>query len=539
DIWATDGKPWTIGTSDETFQTAKRAVDACCAADCETFLKIAFDHHFEWFNDAAWSRAYNNFRQFAIFARDTGCTGIALDIEYVGEQYSFTWEGYDYDGYTRKELVSKIRERMTRVMSVMYDEFPTMVFLTFPEQGLSLGAHIHACWIEEAARRGAPGGIHYCTESTYRNPNINYMFAYPWAHNVVIQRILSDRAREYWLKKCTIASGVWPFGSDQFTDLRGPGMTLAEFKQAFAGSLMTSPRYNWLYGSRCIEQLIGRGLDEYTGDEDIEAHLRVFADKEVVIDPKYIALAEELRTNGLRDFAPDLGLMVAPQIVGPDDVPRVQLAKAGAYDEGQIDGLWDAALAYYRGEDVDLRERFGTQTHWMLCGPFPNPGMDFEGHNAVYPPEEGIDLAGVYDGLGGKARWLEHQQDGPLASVDLTKVFEPTERVCAYALCYVESPREMDVQVRLGTNDSGKLWLDGELVYDYPYEGGAVLDRDVVAVRLKKGTTQVLLKVCNGALNWGFVFRITDAAGNPVEGLGYSVRAPGTARSEEAGDGFF
>ena len=115
DIWARDGKPWTIGASDETFQKAVQANAVCRRIGSETFLKIAFDNCFEWFNDLAWGQAYHNFRQFAIFARETGCTGMALDIEYVGEQYDFEWEGYTYDGYTRADLVAKIRERMLGV----------------------------------------------------------------------------------------------------------------------------------------------------------------------------------------------------------------------------------------------------------------------------------------------------------------------------------------------------------------------------------------------------------------------------------------
>ena len=68
-IWAMDGKPWTIGASDETFQKARQANELCRRIGSETFLKIAFDHYFEWFNDLAWQQAYHNFRQFAIFAR--------------------------------------------------------------------------------------------------------------------------------------------------------------------------------------------------------------------------------------------------------------------------------------------------------------------------------------------------------------------------------------------------------------------------------------------------------------------------------------
>ena len=521
DIWARDGKPWTIGESDENFQKAKRANEICRRIGSETFLKIAFDHPFEWFNDTAWQQIYHNFRQFAIFARDTGCTGIALDIEYVGEQYDFDWEGYTYDGYTRQDLVGKIRERMTNVIRVLYDEFPNMVFLTFPEEGLSLGTVIHAAWIEEAARRNAPGGVHYCTEYTYRNPNIRYMFAHAWACTDLFNKILTRRGRRYWSQKCSIAAGVWPFGFN-YQNVYDPGMPYEEFRQGFVASLMLSPRYNWIYSHNCRELLVGRDIDKYTGEADIEAYLRVIADKEVVTIPKYVELAKELRRMKLRDYSEDLGLVPFVSFAGPRDVPLVRLTPVTMCDPGELEKGWDIALKYFTGADVNLRDYFGTQTHWMVIGPFEN-GEGFAGHHAIYPPEQSIDLNGVYDGLNGKVRWVEHRQEGRHASVDFTKAFEPTEHVCAYALCYVTSPEQREVQIRLGTNDSGKLWLGDKLVFDYPYEGTAFLDREIIPVTLPAGTTPVLLKICNGELNWGFVFRITDEEGRPIKELRYTV----------------
>ena len=538
DIWARDGKPWTIGESDETFQKARQANEVCRRIGSETFLKVSFDHEFEWFNDLMWQQAYHNFRQFAIFARETGCTGMALDIEYVGEQYDFEWEGYDYDGYTRADLVEKVRERMTKVMQILYDEFPDMVFLTFPEQGLCLGQVIHVAWIEEAARRNAPGGLHYCTEYTYRNPNIHYMFGHAWACNALFHRLLSDRAKAYWTEKCSIAAGVWPFGFN-YQSVYEPGMSLEELRQAIAASVMMSPRYNWIYSHNCREQLIGRDLDKYDGDADLEAYLRVIREKAVVTTPKYVALAQELRRMHLRDYSADLDLVPVVSFAGPRDVPSVRLTPAAFCNPDELEATWAIALDYYHGREADLRSRFATQTHWMIVGPFEN-GEGFSGHHAVYGPEMGTvpsersetglppfpDLGAQYDGLGGKVRWREHRQSGPHASVDFTKVYEPTEHVCAYAFCYVTSPKEQEVQIRLGTNDSGKLWVGGKPIFDYPYEGTAFLDREIIPITLPKGTTPILLKICNGELNWGFVFRITDAQGRPIRDLQFTVARP-------------
>ena len=355
DIWARDGKPWTIGESDETFQQAKRANEVCRRIGSETFLKIAFDHHFEWFNDLAWQEAYHNFQQFAIFARETGCTGMALDIEYVDQQYDFDWEGYDYSRCTREELVAKVRERMTHVLEVLYDEFPDMIFITFPEQGLCLGAHIHACWIEEAARRNAPGGIHYCTERTYRAPNIRYMFGHAWADLEVFQRLLSKRARRYWTEHCTIAAGVWPFGFDH-QSVYEPGVSLDAFRQGYAASLMMSPRYNWIYSHNCREQLIGRELDKHTGEPSLQGYLDVIAKREIVTTPKYVELARELRSMHLRDYSEDIALQPKVTFEGPADLPEIRLHPTAWSPPAELEAGWELGMRYLQGEPINPYE---------------------------------------------------------------------------------------------------------------------------------------------------------------------------------------
>jgi len=247
DVWATDGEPWTIGASDKTFQKTKQATAVARRLGSEVFLKVAFDHPFEWFNDTAWSQIENNFRQFAIFARDSGCDGIAIDIEYIGEQYDYGWSGYDYKGYSRADLFKKVQRRMTGVGRVLYQEFPDMVLLTFPESGLSLGTAIQVAWIEEAARRRAPGGVHYCTESTYRNPNVRYMLGQAGLCNEQFHRLLTPRAWKYWQERCSIVAGVWPLGFD-YQNTHNPGLSPEEFRQGLAASLMVSPVRLVAYG---------------------------------------------------------------------------------------------------------------------------------------------------------------------------------------------------------------------------------------------------------------------------------------------------
>ncbi len=517
DIWGVDKKPWTIGASDETFQQAKQANDLCKSIGSETFLKIAFDHFFEWFNDTAWGRIKDNFRQFAIFARDSGCTGIALDIEYCGDQYRFNWPGYAYDTYTREDLVQKVRERMTGIIRILYDEFPGMVLLTFPEQEFNLGMVIHLAWVEEAAARQAPGGVHYCTEYTYRNPNIRYMLGHAWACNSLFQRMLSPRAKKYWVKHCSIAPGIWPFGFN-YQSVQEPGMPLEEFRQGYAASLMSGRRYNWIYSHNCYEQLAGRKLDLYAGPANLKDYLEVIIRREVVTSPPYITVAKDLRCMKSGDYSGALGLVPVPRFFEPGSVPDFGLIPVSSLEPELVDNGWEVAMQYFQGKPVNLQKLYTAQTRWRVVGPFPSDGA-FRGHATVYPPEQTIEPAAEYDTVNGKSRWVEYAAANDSMFVDFKKVFTPAEEVCAYALCYVASDAERPAQLRVGTNDAGKVWLGGTLVYDYPVEGTAYLDRDIIPVIIPKGVTPLLVKVTNNKLNWGFVLRITDEKGKTLPNL--------------------
>jgi len=186
---------------------------------------------------------------------------------------------------------------------------------------------------------------------------------------------------------------------------------------------------------------------------------------------------------------------------------------------------WRLALDFFHGREVNFRKHYQTVTDWLVLGPFASDSK-LSAHDTVFTPEQSLNLRAEYDGIPGKIRWQESHQGGATASFDFKKIFQPTEHVCAYALCFITSPIEQAAQLRLASNDAGKAWLGGKPVYDYPHEGTVYLDRDIVSVRLSKGTTPVLLKITNNLGNWGFVFRVTDVQGRPLTNLKFSL-SPG------------
>ncbi len=530
DVWALDGDPTTIGAADGTFQKVREANEVSAKLGMVNFLKVAFAKPFDWFDDAAWPDINNHFQKFAIFARDTGCKGVALDIEYIGQQYAFDWIGYDYKNYTRADLIQKIRERATGIMKVMYDEFPNMEFLVLPEGGFTLGAHIQSAWIEEAARRDAPGGVHFCMENTYFAPNLGRVLAYGGAVNRLFRGQLSTKALDYWQARCTLAAGVWPMGYD-IQPNHDTSQTRQELRENWAGSLMISRRYNWIYVDRFGEQLLGRGLDTYTGKTDFTMCTEVLRKKEIVTNAPLITLAQQVRALTPIDFTKDTGVSGVVRFMFPQGLPSLELTTSPISDE-EITRSWRVGLDYYSGIERNLADELNPVRAWQIIGPFASAD-GLKGHDTVFPPEQEIDLTAEYDGRNGKTvKWEPYWVVPGGLGIDFKGLYTPGEQVTAYALTYVYSPVEQTVQLRFGSNDSGKVWVGGKLVVDFNKESWCILDRDIVTVTLPKGETSVLCKATTGVGAWALTLRFTDEKGHFLSDLNYSETLDPTGSPE-------
>ncbi len=163
----------------------------------------------------------------------------------------------------------------------------------------------------------------------------------------------------------------------------------------------------------------------------------------------------------------------------------------------------------------------GLVTNWWLIGPFDN--TDTAGHARVYPPENEIKLDAVHAGKAGKVRWQRFEGPEWKGYVDLAAAMKPKDWVCAYALTYVDSPSTRRVQLRLGSNDSVVVFLNGKRVHDHKVARVARVDEDIVPVELWKGRNALLLKIGQTGRDWGFYLRITSTTGDRLDDLRFSL----------------
>lgn len=160
---------------------------------------------------------------------------------------------------------------------------------------------------------------------------------------------------------------------------------------------------------------------------------------------------------------------------------------------------------------------FLPQDAWRIVGPFTNP--DGAGCEARYPPERELDFLKQYDGAGGTVKWFKPKLEQASGFVDLASVLKPNEWTVAYALTRLRSPVARNVQLRIGSDDEVKVWLNGDVVLSHNVPRYAAVDQDIVYATLKSGTNEILVKVCNHTGSWGFYLRVMDATGRSLDDL--------------------
>ena len=105
---------------------------------------------------------------------------------------------------------------------------------------------------------------------------------------------------------------------------------------------------------------------------------------------------------------------------------------------------------------------------------------------------------------------------------DLNEVVgSQTNDHAAYAVCYIESGDERkDLQLRIGSDDHAKVYLNGREVLNVTGVRGVAKDQNRIGgLTLNKGTNVLLVKVINEGGAWQGCARFTDKAGKPVKDL--------------------
>jgi hypothetical protein len=210
-----------------------------------------------------------------------------------------------------------------------------------------------------------------------------------------------------------------------------------------------------------------------------------------------------------------------PKSQKPLLVATLRTALTGAVDDDQVKAIVKPLRTL--GVKVDLQRHFGFLTAWHIIGPFDNKGG--KGFDVAYPPEKAkaVNLKAEYDGQLGKVKWQPVETNDPYGIVDIAKSLKNYKGSAMYAVTEFHAERPREVQFRLGTPNSWKLWVNGRLLFAREeYHRGMAIDQYRVMAKLKPGRNVVLLKILQNeqtedwAQRYRYQIRVCDGAGSAI-----------------------
>ncbi|WP_417391550.1 hypothetical protein [Gimesia sp.] len=196
-----------------------------------------------------------------------------------------------------------------------------------------------------------------------------------------------------------------------------------------------------------------------------------------------------------------------------------QQALSGATDDDQVKVIVKPLRSL--GEKIDLQKHFGFLSNWKIIGPFDNTGR--KGYDTAYAPEEQLDFAAAIEGKDGKVSWKSVNTEDDYGIFDIAKEISPYKEAVMYCAADFYSPDEQSLEIRLGTPNAWKIWVNGKLLFARnEYHRGMVMDQYSVPVTFKPGKNVILLKLCQNeqteswAQRYQFQLRIARPSGTGV-----------------------
>ncbi len=193
-----------------------------------------------------------------------------------------------------------------------------------------------------------------------------------------------------------------------------------------------------------------------------------------------------------------------------------QQALTGATDSDQVKAIVKPLRVL--GDKIDLQKHFGFLSDWMIVGPFDN--REKKGYDTAYSPEEKIEFSSTLEGKEGKVNWKSVNTEDDYGIFDIAKSISPYKGAVMYCAADFYSPQEQSLEIRLGTPNAWKIWVNGKLLFARnEYHRGMVLDQYNVPVKFKPGKNVILLKLCQNeqsdswAQRYQFQLRIAHPSG--------------------------
>ena len=163
---------------------------------------------------------------------------------------------------------------------------------------------------------------------------------------------------------------------------------------------------------------------------------------------------------------------------------------------------------------------------WYVIGPFDNNETNgWASTDTVLPPEtEPFDASKDYVGHTNQAiHWIKAergQEDSPSDDyvISFNRLLDPGRSVAAYAITWVEAPRDMDAIIAFGSEDGAVVWVNRERVFSW-LKGSRSYEskQNRAPIKLKQGRNEILFKVVLGSGGWVLGAHVLDTDGHMLD----------------------
>jgi hypothetical protein len=234
---------------------------------------------------------------------------------------------------------------------------------------------------------------------------------------------------------------------------------------------------------------------------------------EALADIRKAATSEALKPLAARAIVAAAGALTAggqkAEAIAALDVAR-SLDQSAEMTKLVVAGLRAA------GAGGDYAAMLGLLTQWWVVGPF-ELGEGNSGWDKAYINEPEVNLQGRY--MVGKRRldWVKATGSDDRGVIDLHKPLGPGDNRIAYAYTEITLPTNTDALLLVGADDSQRVWVNGQKVFEHFVARPLVPDQDRIPVKLKAGRNTILMKIWQNTQGWAFCARLTTPDGNPIE----------------------
>lgn len=221
-------------------------------------------------------------------------------------------------------------------------------------------------------------------------------------------------------------------------------------------------------------------------------------------------------------------------------LPFIQEILARPDVDGTIKAMCYGQLGDYYEEKAEFEkakkyyQQIGAIQKWQLIGSFENvsaSGFDKD-FGVLAQPEPTASFTNKY---GAPIKWYDCNAPRNDQWLDFDFHFAAKNGI-QYAQTFCTAPTAMDVQLRLGTSGSVKVWLNDQLIINDAEETNNDLDTYIQNVRLNTGNNRILIQLgASEITRCNFLCRLTNAQGEPLTNLQFSnTYAPYTKTTNAA-----